>query len=202
MAVALFAGGNGDAYAVVFNVLFAVLALGVIYAGYISDEAWLVNLGVVFVAIDLVARYFDFFWSALPRSVGMIGAGLVVLGIASACWSGSAERLLERMAATSARAGGATRSTSSSACSWPCRSRLAGLAEADLAFGEEIRLRAQPVDPLDVFRGNYVVLTYEMSNLPVLGEVRRGERVCARLREEDGFVARELCRPWAPQRVP
>jgi uncharacterized membrane-anchored protein len=60
---------------------------------------------------------------------------------------------------------------------------LAGLAEADLAFGEEIRLKAQPVDPLDVFRGNYVVLTYEISTLPVLGDVRRGERVCARLEE-------------------
>jgi uncharacterized membrane-anchored protein len=60
---------------------------------------------------------------------------------------------------------------------------LAGLAEADLAFGEEIRLRAQPVDPLDVFRGNYVVLRYEISSLPVLGEVRRGEQVCARLQE-------------------
>jgi uncharacterized membrane-anchored protein len=60
---------------------------------------------------------------------------------------------------------------------------LAGLAEADLAFGDEIRLRAQPVDPLDVFRGNYVVLTYEISTLPVLGDVRRGERVCARLEE-------------------
>ena len=99
MAVALFAGGNGDAYAVVFNVLFAVLALGVIYAGYLSDEAWLVNLGVVFVAIDLVARYFDFFWSALPRSVGMIGAGLVVLGIAYVL-ERQRKRLLERMAAT------------------------------------------------------------------------------------------------------
>ena len=99
MAVALFAGGNGDAYAVVFNVLFAVLALGVIYAGYLSDEAWLVNLGVVFVAVDLVARYFDFFWSALPRSVGMIGAGLVVLGIAYVL-ERQRKRLLERMAAT------------------------------------------------------------------------------------------------------
>ena len=29
---------------------------------------------------------------------------------------------------------------------------LAGLAEADLAFGEEIRLQARPVDPLDTCR--------------------------------------------------
>ncbi len=75
---------------------------------------------------------------------------------------------------------------------------MAGLAEADLAFGEEIRLKAQPVDPLDVFRGNYVVLTYEISNLPVLGEVRRGERVCARLREEDGSWSASYADPGSP----
>jgi uncharacterized membrane-anchored protein len=63
---------------------------------------------------------------------------------------------------------------------------LAGLAEADLAFGQEIKLKAQPLDPLDVFRGNYVVLRYEISSLPALGEVRRGETVCARLQESDG----------------
>ena len=99
MLVAMIAGGNGDVYALVFNLLFAAVALGVIYAGYLSDEPWLVNLGVVFVAVDLIARYFDVFWSALPRSLGMIGAGLLVLGIA---WvlERQRKRLLERMAET------------------------------------------------------------------------------------------------------
>lgn len=96
--VAVLLGGSGDAYAVLFNVLFAAVALGVIYAGFLSDEPWLVNLGVVFVAVDLVARYFDVFWSALPRSVGLIGAGLVVLGIAYVL-ERQRKRLLERMAA-------------------------------------------------------------------------------------------------------
>jgi len=68
-------------------------------AGYLSDEAWLVNLGVALVAIDLVARYFDVFWSALPRSVGMIGAGLLVLGIAYVL-ERQRKRLLGRMAET------------------------------------------------------------------------------------------------------
>ena len=47
--------------------------------------------------VRLVARYFDVFWSALPRSLGMIGAGLLVLGIA---WvlERQRKRLLERMA--------------------------------------------------------------------------------------------------------
>ena len=60
---------------------------------------------------------------------------------------------------------------------------LAGLAAADLAFGQEIRLRAQPVDPLDVFRGNYVVLRYDVSSLPVNFDVARGDRICTPLRE-------------------
>ena len=58
---------------------------------------------------------------------------------------------------------------------------LAALAEADLAFGQEIRLRARPVDPLDVFRGNYVVLTYDISNLQTLYGARQGQRLCADL---------------------
>ncbi len=94
---AVLVGGNGDAWAVVFNVLFAALALGIIYTGFLSDEAWLVNMGVAFVAVDLVARYFDVFWSALPRSVGLIGAGLLVLGIAYVL-ERQRKRLLERMA--------------------------------------------------------------------------------------------------------
>jgi uncharacterized membrane-anchored protein len=60
---------------------------------------------------------------------------------------------------------------------------LAGLAAADLAFGRELRLKATPVDPLDIFRGNYVVLRYEISSLPVGFDVSRGDRVCAPLYE-------------------
>ena len=75
---------------------------------------------------------------------------------------------------------------------------LAGLAAADLAFGEEIRLQAQPVDPLDVFRGNYVVLRYEISSLPVLGQVRRGETVCARLEESNGVWRARYADPSHP----
>ena len=63
---------------------------------------------------------------------------------------------------------------------------LAGLAAADLAFGRELRLRAQPVDPLDVFRGNFVVLRYEISSVQTLFDVDRGDRVCVELTERGG----------------
>ncbi len=96
LLVGVLAGGSGNLYAVVFNVLFAAMALGTIYAGYLSDEPWLVNFGVVLVAIDITARYFDVFWSALPRSAGLIGAGLLILAIAYLL-ERQRKRLLARM---------------------------------------------------------------------------------------------------------
>jgi uncharacterized membrane-anchored protein len=60
---------------------------------------------------------------------------------------------------------------------------LAGIAAADLAFGREIRLRAEPVDPLDPFRGNYVVLRYDISAVTALASFERGDRVCVELHE-------------------
>lgn len=37
---------------------------------------------------------------------------------------------------------------------------------AILRHGQRIELRPQPVDPRDLFRGDYVILTYEISRLP------------------------------------
>ena len=94
--LAAYAGGNGDFYALFFNLLLAAVALGIIYVGYLSDETWLVNFGVVIVAADLIARYFDVFWSALPRSLGMVGTGALILGIAFVL-ERQRKRLLTRM---------------------------------------------------------------------------------------------------------
>ena len=72
---------------------------------------------------------------------------------------------------------------------------LAAVAAADLAFGQEIRLRAQPVDPLDIFRGNYVVLRYDISSVAVGFQVRRGETVCVRLTEQNDVWSGKLGLP-------
>jgi uncharacterized membrane protein len=98
MLVAALAGGDGRLYALLFNLLLAAIALGAIYVGFVGDEPWLVNAGVVLVAVDLVARYFDVFWSALPRSAGLIGAGVLILAIAFLL-ERQRKRLLARMAA-------------------------------------------------------------------------------------------------------
>lgn len=40
-----------------------------------------------------------------------------------------------------------------------------GFKEFTLRTGQEVLLKTQPVDPRDLFRGDYVVLTYQISNL-------------------------------------
>jgi uncharacterized membrane protein len=71
-------------YPILFNLLVAAVALGAIAVGYLNDEAWLVNSGIALVAVDVFARYVDFFWDLLPRALGFLGAGLLLLALALA----------------------------------------------------------------------------------------------------------------------
>ena len=66
----------------VFNLVVAALALGTVAVGYLNDEPPLVTVGIVLVGIDVLARYVDFFWDFLPRSVGFLLGGLLLLGLA------------------------------------------------------------------------------------------------------------------------
>ena len=91
--------GGPILYPLLFNVLFAALAVGAVLTGYANDEVWLVNAGVVFVAVDVFARYVDFFWDMLPRSLVFIGAGLLLLLLAFGLGRQRA-RLVERMEAS------------------------------------------------------------------------------------------------------
>lgn len=89
-------GADPVLYPVAFNLLVAAVAVGALVAGYQNDEPWLVNAGVVFVGIDVIARYFDFFWDMLPRSLVFIGVGALILTLA---WGLERQRsrLIERM---------------------------------------------------------------------------------------------------------
>ena len=46
---------------------------------------------------------------------------------------------------------------------------MVALHAAPLMFGETIRLKVVPVDPRDVMRGDYVILSYAISNVPGAG---------------------------------
>ncbi|MCU4180470.1 GDYXXLXY domain-containing protein [Bosea sp. BH3] len=70
-----------------------------------------------------------------------------------------------------------------------------------LRSGAEIRLRTVPIDPRDLFRGDYVVLAYPISTVEAEagGErYRRGEKVYVALqRDAEGFAqAASVSREW------
>jgi uncharacterized membrane-anchored protein len=67
---------------------------------------------------------------------------------------------------------------------------LVGFNEVILAFGKTVVLQTAPVDPRDLFRGDYVMLRYEISTLsgiPGLGQVHEGDRIYVHL-EQRGDV--------------
>ncbi len=55
-----------------------------------------------------------------------------------------------------------------------------------LARGDDVVLRTMPVDPRDLFRGDYVVLAYEISEFHAQG-VEPGDVVFVELAERDGI---------------
>jgi uncharacterized membrane-anchored protein len=63
---------------------------------------------------------------------------------------------------------------------------MIGFNERALATGDKVTLRTVPVDPVDFFRGNYVVLRYEISNVNVPEGTQPGEVVYVPLHAEDG----------------
>jgi len=77
---------------------------------------------------------------------------------------------------------------------------LMGFNEATLAFGKKVVLQTAPVDPRDIFRGDYVTLRYEistLSNMPGLQTVKEGEKAYVRLEQRgDIWEATEVSRVY------
>ena len=65
---------------------------------------------------------------------------------------------------------------------------LVGFKEVTLRFGKEVTLQTVPVDPRDLFRGDFVILRYEISRVTSGGPIslKRGDTVYVKLREKDG----------------
>lgn len=63
------------------NIILFLVITAVIVIGYQNREPVLINFGLVFFVLDVIARYFDFFWDMLDKSVFfMIGGVLLILG--------------------------------------------------------------------------------------------------------------------------
>ena len=53
---------------------------------------------------------------------------------------------------------------------------MMGMKSYTLAYGAKILLKTEPVDPWDLFRGDYVTLNYEISRLDLKSVAAGGER--------------------------
>ena len=71
--------GGEEVYTLSFNALFAIALLGVLVSGYLRGrEAW-VNIALAFISIDVIARYFEYSWDLLDRSLIFVVAGVILL---------------------------------------------------------------------------------------------------------------------------
>ena len=64
------------------NLVLVGLALGAVAVGYAADEPWLVNVGLVAVVVEAALRFLDLFARILPRSIGFLAGGSLVLALA------------------------------------------------------------------------------------------------------------------------
>lgn len=69
---------NGIFWAIIFNLAIFFELLGLIFSGYLRKEEWLVNVGTLFLFLLIIAKYFDWFFSFLDKSIFFIGAGILL----------------------------------------------------------------------------------------------------------------------------
>lgn len=68
-------------YMIIFNVIFLGLLTLLLYAGYNMEDIGIVSTAMFWFILLIFARYFDFFWELLPRSLFFMLGGLVLLVI-------------------------------------------------------------------------------------------------------------------------
>lgn len=72
---------SGILWAIIFNLAIFFELLGLIFSGYLRREKWLINLGVFFLFILILVKYFDWFFTFLDKSVFFIGAGILLFAV-------------------------------------------------------------------------------------------------------------------------
>ena len=66
-------------YPIMFNVLFALSALGLMASGYLQDHKGRVNLSIGLIALYVITRYFEYSIDLLDSSLVFFGAGVILL---------------------------------------------------------------------------------------------------------------------------
>jgi uncharacterized membrane protein len=66
-------------YSLLFNIMFIGLLIGVAAYGMQTKQAYLVNFAVLFFALDVFTRYFEFFYDRLSGGVFFIVTGVILI---------------------------------------------------------------------------------------------------------------------------
>jgi uncharacterized membrane protein len=66
-------------YTVIYNLIFALLTLLLIFIGYQKSDIKIVNVGIFWLSVFIFARYFDFFWDLMDRSLFFIVGGIILV---------------------------------------------------------------------------------------------------------------------------
>lgn len=72
---------EGVLWAVLYNIAIFLELLGLLFTGYIRREPWLINLGAFFLFLLIIAKYSDWLFTFLDKSVFFIGAGVLMFGL-------------------------------------------------------------------------------------------------------------------------
>lgn len=146
-----------------FNLLFVLTALALIFIGLRNQDMSTQRSGVFWLVVIIAAKYFDFFWDLMPRSLFFIAAGLLLLLLGIFY-----EKKLKGISTPHVIDPVEMQKASK-------RFYLLGLLiclilglfitvkEHILRTGTKIVLETRPVDPRDLFRGDYVILAYDIS---------------------------------------
>ncbi len=70
---------ESNVYTVIYNLLFAGLTIFLIYIGYQKSNINIVNIGICWLSVFILAKYFDFFWNLIDRSLFFIVGGLILV---------------------------------------------------------------------------------------------------------------------------
>ncbi|MBU7006688.1 DUF2157 domain-containing protein [Phosphitispora fastidiosa] len=78
--IMVFAGMIGEGvFVAAVNILLFACIIAVVVIGYSNREPEWINIGIVFFVLDVIARYFDFFWDMLPKSLFFMAGGALLL---------------------------------------------------------------------------------------------------------------------------
>jgi len=62
-----------------FNLIFFLLTISLVTMGYQKADMSILNMGMFWLSVFIVAKYFDFFWSLMDRSIFFLIGGLILV---------------------------------------------------------------------------------------------------------------------------